>query len=138
MKKEFFGLLALLFLIVSCTEDDGQREGFASDLLGSWSKTYEQEQGIIINNYTFNDNSTFKRRIEWLGFNGAPKTELTDSSEYTGTFKVEGDSLFFRNLESEGGFDSKFWIENNVLYLVYITYPADAPVLTQMEYKRID
>tara|TARA_R110002012_G_scaffold85005_1_gene212027 strand:- start:13872 stop:14285 length:414 start_codon:yes stop_codon:yes gene_type:complete len=137
MRKGFFGLLALL-LIVSCTKDDGQSEGFPPDLLGSWSKTYEQEQGIIINNYTFNENSTFKRRIEWFGFNGAPKTELTESSEYTGTFEVEGDSLFFRNLEGQGGFDSKFWIKNNVLHLEYITYPADAPVLTQMKYERID
>ena len=137
MRKGFFGLLALL-LIASCTKDDGQSEGFTPDLLGSWSETYEQEQGIIVENYTFNVNSRFERRIDWFGFNGAPKTELTESSEYTGTFEVEGDSLFFRNLEGQGGFDSKFSIKNNVLHLEYITYPADAPVLTQIKYERID
>jgi len=137
MNKGFLGLF-ISFLIVSCNKADEPTQDFEPNLLGTWSETYEQEQGTIINNYTFKVNATFKRRIEWLGFNGAPKTELTDSSEYTGIFKVEGDSLFFRNLEGEGGFDSKFWIENNVLYLEYITYPADAPVLTQIQYKRID
>ncbi|MBA4744624.1 MAG: hypothetical protein H2058_05155 [Muricauda sp.] len=137
MSKGFIGFFIFL-LIVSCNKADEPTQGFEPNLLGSWSKTYEQEQGIIINNYTFNVNSTFKRRIEWFGFNGAPKTELTESSEYTGTFEVEGDSLFFRNLEGQGGFNSKFWIKNNVLHLEYITYPADAPVLTQIKYEKID
>ena len=138
MKNGFFGLLVLLFLAVSCTKEDEGSEGFTPDLLGSWSQTYEQEQGIIVENYTFNVNSRFERRIDWFGFNGAPKTELTESSEYTGTFKVDGDSLFLRNLEGKGGLNSKFWIKDNILHLEYITYPADAPVLTQMKYERID
>ena len=138
MKKEFFGLLALLFLAVSCTKEDEGREGFAPNLLGSWSQTYEQEQGVVVNTYTFKVNSRFERRIDWFGFNGAPKTELTESSEYKGAFNVEGDSLFLRNLEDKGGLNSKFWIKGNILHLEYITYPADAPVLTQMKYERID
>ncbi len=138
MRKGIFGILALWFLVVSCSNEDDTREYFTSDLLGSWSQAYDQEQGIIIENYTFNENSRFERRIEWYGFNGAPKTELTESSENKGIFEVERDSLFFRNLEGKSGFDSKFWIKNDALYLEYITYPADAPVLTQMKYERMD
>jgi hypothetical protein len=140
MEKGFItSLIVLFFVITSCTDNNKvAEENFEPDLTGSWNRTDDQAEGNIVSTYTFKSNSSYIYRIDWFGFNGEPKTELTSSSESTGVFKVEGDSLFFQNLNYGSGLNSKFWIEGNVLHLEYISYPADAPVLTQMKYNRID
>ncbi|MGN7515763.1 MAG: hypothetical protein ACTHOM_15400 [Allomuricauda sp.] len=132
MGKIVVGLLVLLLSISSCSKDSSKAENIAVDLIGSWSSSNDQAEGKIVSTYTFNDNSTYLFRTDWFGFNGEPKTKLTEFSENSGAFEVERDSLFL------GSFSSRYWIKEDVLYLEYITYPADAPVLTQMKYNRID
>jgi hypothetical protein len=139
MKKIFVKILiVLLFFISSCADnDDANDENSTTDLIGSWSKTRNQGDGLTISTYTFEGDFTYEFESESFGYNGKPITELTGSSEIHGTFKVEVDSLIFRT-SSSGFLKSKFWIENNVLHLEYISYPADAPVLTKMEYNKVD
>jgi len=139
MKKGFKSLFVIFFLFISCADEDRVNEdNFEADLTGRWNRSDYQVEGEIVSTYTFRSNSTYTYRIDWFGFNGKSKTELTDSSESTGVFGVEGDSIFFQNFEFNSEFSSKFWIKDDVLKLEYITYPADAPVLTQMEYNRVD
>lgn len=140
MRKVGIKSLGVLFVLaLSCTSNDDVNEaGLAMDLMGSWDQMTEQEAGKIVFTYTFNEDSSYLYKVDFYGFNGKPKTERTDSSETSGTFEAEGDSLFFKRPGYEGVFKSKFWIEDNVLNLEYISYPADAPVLAQMEYQRVD
>ena len=139
MEKIFVkSLFLLLFLATSCNhEDDGIEETNASDLIGSWSETRNQGDGLTISTYTFESDFTYEFEFESFGYNGKPITELTGSSEIHGTFEVETDSVIFRT-SSSGFLKSKFWIEDDVLHLEYISYPADAPILSQLEYNRVD
>ncbi|WP_108425469.1 hypothetical protein [Flagellimonas amoyensis] len=140
MKKAVLASIYTLFvLMVSCNDkDDDHGESSVADLLGQWSDTFDQGDGKIITSYTFMADSTYGFSSDFFGFNGKPLTELTGFSEVSGVFEVEGDSLILRAAQSEGFFKSKFWIKDDVLHLEYISYPADAPVLTQMEYDRVD
>ncbi|MEE1964482.1 hypothetical protein V1387_17470 [Allomuricauda taeanensis] len=140
MKKVILASIYFLFvLLASCNDnDDDHGESSMADLLGQWSDTYDQGDGKRISSYTFMGDSTYEFRSDSYGFNGKPITELTGFSEVSGVFEVEGDSLILQAAQSEGVFKSKFWIKDDVLHLEYISYPADAPVLTQMEYDRID
>ncbi|KAB5485658.1 MULTISPECIES: hypothetical protein [Flagellimonas] len=140
MKKTFLASICTLFvLMVSCNDnDDDYGKSSVADLLGQWSDTFDQGDGKRISSYTFMEDSTYEFRSDSFGFNGKPLTELTGFSEISGVFEVEGDSLILRATQSEGFFKSKFWIKGDVLHLEYISYPADAPVLTQMEYDRVD
>ncbi|MDF0708647.1 hypothetical protein [Flagellimonas okinawensis] len=138
MTKGFYLLLLLSAVLTSCSGDDTIAGASENDLMGSWVRTDDQQDGSIVTTYSFHGDLTYRYTTEWFGFNGEPKTVMTSFSRTNGLFDVEGDSLFLQSLEYQGGFNAKFSIFDDVLYLEYITYPADAPVITKLNYHKVD
>ena len=145
MKKllSICGLLIMLsVLLVSCKKKDDVKVAKRDILTGSWSETSQKPYNRILHFET----------------DGKFSMEVLDNTGYAnltlkGKYVIEGDSLTVTLLESVeqqgGGKEIKTLINNKifekgtfnvkdfVLTLNYITYPADAPVLTQAKYNKI-
>lgn len=108
--------------------------------------------GIV---YEFEADTNYSYTVDFYGFEDENPDEIIGSSVRKGTFEIDGDSIFFRDTETvswEKGFKpepetrilngekygSRFSIVGSTLTLHYISYPADAPVQTQMEFERFD
>lgn len=162
--KRIFGVLASIVLLYSCdkvAEVNFQQE----DLIGKWQRTDVVPSGLseadfryfdMELNYSFNEDGTCSYKVNFYGFKDEDPDEIIGQSENIGTFEVKGDSVFIKDLQNtswEKGFNpepdtihfegaasygSRFEINDNVLTLYYISYPADAPMQTQMSYERVD
>ena len=152
-------------LFSCCDDSDSLTKPYSDeDLIGSWVRIDRIPSGRSESDFRyFNIESTFKFRtdtyysytVDFYGFEDENPEEIIGSSVRKGTFEIVGDSLFFRDTETtswEIGFrpepetrilsgekyGSRFDILARTLTLSYISYPADAPVQTQMEYVRSD
>ncbi|MDC6406767.1 MULTISPECIES: hypothetical protein [Maribacter] len=166
MKNSFLpGLFFVLILSISCEKEDGiNAELRGSAIIGTWNRFDEIPSGGIREEYryfdvetlhTFELDGTYTYKVNYYGFKDENPNELMGQSENKGTFEVNNDSVFIRVFENtswEKGFKPKpetillngeaygnrFTIKNETLTLYYISYPADAPVQTQMSFKRLE
>ena len=105
--------------------------------------------------FKFRADTNYSYTVDFYGFEDENPDEIIGSSVRKGTFEIVGDSIFFMDTETiswEKGFrpepetrildgekyGNRFTILGRILSLSYISYPADAPVQTQMEYERTD
>jgi len=162
--KNIVGIMACIAVLFSCdkvAEVNYQEE----DLIGVWQRTDVIPSGLseadfryfdMELNYTFNSDGTYSYKVNFYGFKDENPDEIIGQSENLGTFEIKGDSLFIKDLQNtswEKGFNpepdttyfenaasygSRFEVKEDVLTLYYISYPADAPVKTQMSYERVD
>ena len=132
-------LLMLSVLFVSCKKKNDVK---TDALTGAWSETPQQSYDRRI---IFNTDGKFSLQV--LGPDGYPQLTLN------GKYIIKGDSLtvtIMENLEKQGAgkvvktvtnyniFEKgTFSVKDNVLTLNYLTYPADAPVLTQSKFNQI-
>ncbi|KAA2216509.1 hypothetical protein [Maribacter flavus] len=166
MKNSFLpSLFFVLILSISCEKEDGiNAELRGSSIIGTWNRFDEIPSGGIREEYryfdeetlhTFELDGTYTYKVNYYGFKDENPNELMGQSENKGTFEVNNDSVFIRVFENtswEKGFKPKpetillngeaygnrFTIKNETLTLYYISYPADAPVQTQMSFKRLE
>lgn len=151
--------LTLLTLFSGCKKDDNDFE--SNTLLGTWehrepsSAPNGKINGELRIRYYLKPNANYSFRVDYYGIDSPRIDELTGWTEINGSYEVELDSVYMRNEEIEywsklfgptvktelvykQDLNSRFQIANNVLTLDYISYPAEAPIKTQMNYKRVD
>ncbi len=134
-----------------------------SALLGSWQHIEKIPSGHSEADfryfdvewiYEFNSNATYSHLVNFYGFDDENPDEIIGQSETLGTYEIKRDSVFLKGKAMtswEKGFNpeptttklsgeaygSRFEITDDTLSLFYLSYPADAPVQTQMDYKRL-
>lgn len=163
--KSILGIVMLIGLFFSCEKIDPVSGSDLSDvLIGNWQRSESIPSGrseadfryfTIESTFKFRTGSKYTNTINFYGFEDENPSEIIGSSERIGIFEIKGDSIFFKDIEMtswEKGFNpipqtttlngqaygNRFEIEENVLTLYYISYPADAPIQTQMSYKRAE
>ncbi|WP_430966714.1 hypothetical protein [Spongiimicrobium sp. 2-473A-2-J] len=163
--KRIFGMVLLIGLFLSCKKSDSVfGPGLDNALIGTWQRAESIPSGrsaadfryfVMESTFRFGKDATYSYTLDFYGFEDENPNEIIGSSERIGTFEVKGDRIFFRDIETtswENGFnptpqtkalngqvyENRFEIAENVLTLHYISYPADAPVQTQMSYKRVE
>jgi hypothetical protein len=145
--KYKFSLLAIIILLISasaCKKDKTQPE-VRPALYGDWQELSLNAgfQRII----SFRSNNSFKMDV----VNLIPPSVII--STYTGTYTLKNDSVKVNVTEEKVVKDKvlvsnaavsinlydkgAYRVENNVLTLKYITYPADAPVNTEAKIRRL-
>ena len=160
----FFIMVTSLLILSSCHKENAVAlDEYESEIVGSWSRTDVIPSGVsntdlryfdMITTYTFDADKQYSYKVEFYGFEDENPEEVMGSSENIGTYEVRGDSLFIKaevNTSWEEGFQpnphtiqlngrvygNKFSIVADRLLLYYISYPADAPVPTQMGYDKV-
>ncbi len=161
--KYVIGIIGLICLFFSCEDSDSVSEPYSGeDLIGSWVRIDRIPSGRsesdfryfnMESTYKFGGDSNYSYTVDFYGFEDDNPDEIIGSSLRKGTFEIVGDSIFFRDEQTtswEKGFmpepetrilngekyGNKFAILDRTLTLSYISYPADAPVQTQMTYER--
>ncbi|MEJ5964154.1 hypothetical protein [Pedobacter immunditicola] len=141
MKIFSFGkvLMLLSVILLSCKKDKN-----VDPLNGIWELTQNQGYGSRLK---FGPGQKFSMILTYADSSNHSMTQ-------NGEFSIKGDSLFVNisevveklNAQTEGKtsvnytlFDkATFDVRGSKLSLNYITYPADAPVATQMIYTQVD
>ncbi len=134
-----------------------------SALLGSWQHIEKIPSGLSEADfryfdvewiYEFNSDATYSHLVNFYGSDDENPNEIVGQSETLGTYEIQRDSVFIKgtvisswdkdfNPEptttklSGEAFGSRFKITDDTLSLFYLSYPADAPLQTQMDYKRL-
>ncbi|MDN3547691.1 hypothetical protein [Mucilaginibacter aquaedulcis] len=140
----FTFLICGLLIIHGCKKDKKQKEQELDSIIGSWMNPQTTES--IFQTVHFMSDGTFSSTTTFNSEN--PATVSTTS----GTFKTKGDSLFvaIKELSERKGnktpvkttvnyklYDNAtFDVTNSILTLRYTTYPADAPVATEVKFQR--
>lgn len=163
MKSVRIFIILAMVVILSCNSDNDDSIDLTK-LSGTWKRLDVISSGHTEEDlryfdmetiYDFSQDETFSFKVNFYGFKDTNPDEIVGQSINRGTFEVEGDSLFVKastNLswDSEyspepettlldGSFDGfRYEIKDNILTLYYISYPADAPVATQISYNRVD
>ncbi|SEC74547.1 hypothetical protein SAMN05192540_3974 [Maribacter dokdonensis] len=159
----FLGITVLMILFFSCEKKDSELGIDLTDkFIGNWQLIQSIPSGrseldtryfISERNLRFETNGKYSHTGYNYGFDDENPNEIVGSTEIIGNFDIKGDSIFFRNKEItswdkvfrpitqttfvEGQeYGNRFEIEDDVLTLYYISYPADAPIPTQISYKR--
>ncbi|MBD0778874.1 hypothetical protein HPE56_13820 [Maribacter sp. ANRC-HE7] len=162
--KRFSIAFTLFFLLGSCEKENAVAvDLLESAIIGAWSRTDVVPSGVtntdlryfdVKTTYTFDSDKTYSYRVDFYGFEDENPEAIIGSSENVGSYKVRGDSLFIKavaNTSWEEGFKpdpettrlggeaygNKFRIADDELTLYYISYPADAPVPTQMTFEKV-
>ncbi len=163
MKTVRIFIILAMGVILSCNSDnDGTID--LIKLSGTWNRVDEIPSGRTAEDfryfdmetiYDFSPDQTFSFKVNFYGFKDTNPNEIVGQSINRGTFEVEGDSLFVKALTNlswnseyspepkttllDGRFDGfRYEIKDNILTLYYVSYPADAPVATQIRYHRVD
>jgi len=148
MKKRTVNVYGLLLMLsvcfVACKKDNNSKSNSA--LMGVWQQTPKESYNSTI---TFATDSKFSMDLVALE---NTSYLLTNSGKYS----VKGDSLIvnvLQSVEKVGGksevrtFDNNnknvlyekatYSIKDNILTLSYISYPADAPIRTEVKFSKI-
>jgi hypothetical protein len=161
MKRNIVMTKLILFVITvllfsSCEKRADDKLISDNLIIGTWVDTTNANPGgYYINELILNNNATFTDKSSSYGiYNGQVKNELSGWFERTGNYEVNGNKISFvskkvvswdsfyggdpvTNLETQVIFENcTFMINNNILELNYITYPADAPENTIREYEK--
>ncbi|MEM8765438.1 MAG: hypothetical protein AAGD88_16575 [Bacteroidota bacterium] len=163
--KSIIGLIGLICIFSSCDNSEPVPEPYSGeDLVGGWARIDRIPSGSSESDfryfnmeitYEFEKDTNYSYTVDFYGFEDENPDEIMGSSVRKGTFEIVGDSIYFRDKETvswEKGYrpepetrilngekyGSRFSIVGSTLTLHYISYPADAPVQTQMEFERFD
>jgi len=155
-------IITISFTLWSCKNYDdelGSINNFTSnDLFGIWTDTLKSgSSGTTINVLTFNPNGTFVSSTNSYGvYSGQKSNNLSGYFEYYGNYVLSIKNIYFKSQQSiswdsfTGGnpvktlkdeviFEScTYKISNDTLNISYISYPADAPIATNRQYKRTE
>jgi hypothetical protein len=163
MKTVRILIILAMGLVLSCNSDNDETIDLAT-ISGTWSRVDVIPSGRSAEDfryfdmetiYDFSQDETFSFKVNFYGFKDANPNEIVGQSINRGTFKVDGDSLFVKALTNiswdseyspepetillDGRSDGfRYEIKDNILTLYYVSYPADAPVDTQISYSRVD
>lgn len=155
MKNNIFSFKVLLFITSVLIFSSCERKTDET-LNGTWAYTTDSNpRGYIINEITFNNDGSFTKKITWHGiYEGQDSDELSAWTEITGNFEANEDILIitatkFITWDSFLSADPVTTIKTELLYrnctfdinekileLKYLTFPADAPVQTRSLYKK--
>ena len=162
--KNVFVVLNCIVLLYSC-EKIIEINNHEEDLTGEWRHTDiipsgPHETGYkyfdVVSTISFETDAKYALEIDYYGFKDENPNEIIGSSKTLGNYQIRADSVFIKSLQNtswEKEFNpepytvlyedakssgSRFEINDNILTLYYISYPADAPVQTQMSYERVD
>ncbi|WP_231465293.1 MULTISPECIES: hypothetical protein [unclassified Pedobacter] len=136
-----FGIFFLLSIIfISCKKD--KPAGKTDVLTGAWQEA--SVNGSIGRRLIFKPDGLFTMEI-W--------SSTAKTSEVNGTYKIDGENLTVnisesvefnaagnptkRNVSYQLFEKGKFSITNTILSIKYISYPADAPVNTELKFGKI-
>jgi hypothetical protein len=155
-------IITISFTFWSCKnydDDISSLNNFTpNDLFGVWTDTLKSgTTGKTVNMLTFNPNGSFVAGTNTYGIYGGQKSnDLSGYFEYYGNYVLSIKNIYFKSQQSiswdsfAGGnpvktqkdqviFEScTYKISSDTLNISYITYPADAPVVTKRQYKRIE
>ncbi|TLX72410.1 hypothetical protein E9993_17910 [Labilibacter sediminis] len=147
----------LVLLLSSCEKKDDDKLIDDNILIGTWVDTVNAlPNGYYINELIFDSNTSFSEKSSAYGiYNGQDYNELSgwfvrtgnyglveNKIEFTAKKVVSWDSFFggdpVTTNETRVIFEnSTFSINNDILELNYITYPADAPENTKRQYVKL-
>tara|TARA_R110001583_G_scaffold111363_1_gene260407 strand:- start:6124 stop:6624 length:501 start_codon:yes stop_codon:yes gene_type:complete len=163
MRIKLISIFFISFLFYSCETDDSVPvDEYGAALLGSWSRTDVIPSGgseadyryfDMVATYRFLSDYSYSYTIDFYGFEDDDPEEIIGSSENTGTYRVEGDSVFIKAMVNTSwdkvfqpnpetidlnveAYASRFKIVDDKLTLYYISYPADAPIAAEISYIR--
>ena len=160
----FLGLICSILFLGSCEKERmDSLDGLEAAIIGSWSRTDVTPSGRseadfryfdMVITYSFDAKDNYSYTVDFYGFKDENPEELIGSSMNKGSYEVRGDSVFIKakvHTSWEKGFKpnpksillngetygNRFEIIDQTLTLFYISYPADAPVPTQMSYTKV-
>ncbi len=144
--------------VVACSNYEGDEMPLyvESEIFGVWVDTVAaQPRGYYVNELAFSANGAFVSGTNFYGlYDGQAANELSGYFEYYGNYVLSAKNIYFVSKQTvswdnfTGGnpvttvkdeviFEScTYKIDKNTLELSYITYPADAPVVTTRRYIR--
>lgn len=154
----------LVFLVLSCQAEDQNslKENFNSfeyaGLTGEWSYSMEMDsQELLVYDLVISEDSTFIWKVSHVAYENQNVGDLLWWSEYSGAAEVRWPNSLILKSETnrwwEGSRDMTpiteassrliyedctYEIINNTLKLSYTTYPADAPVDTEMILTKVE
>jgi hypothetical protein len=152
----FFAVF-FIALFSSCDKENNTLKDL-NVLSGTWrDSVVALPRGYYINELKVMNNSTFTSKGSSYGiYNGQSANDLTGWFEYSGTFTLNSNNINFTShkftswdsfyvgsqpqtkIQDQIIFENcTFKIEGEILEINYTTYPADAPVNTMRQYKRI-
>lgn len=146
-----------ILLISSCEKKVDDKLIGDDILIGTWADTENALSGGYYVNELIFDNSSFTEKSNSYGiYNEQDNNELSGWFVRTGNYELYKNKITF-NAKEVVSWDSftggepittneskvifencTYTINNNILELNYITYPADAPVNTIRQYKKRD
>lgn len=148
-------LIVLILLVSSCNKKDNDILIDNNVLVGTWVDTvFALHNAYYINELVFNGNKSFTEKSYAYGiYSGQATDELSGWFERTGTYELDINKIEFlaekvvewdsfnggepvTTNETSMIFENcTFTVNNNILELNYITYPADAPENTTRQYQ---
>ena len=152
MRNSAIAGAAMILALVSCSEPVLSTP---RDIVGSWiSREPLQPRGSMDRILTFGRDGTFAFRVDSYGVYSSSR-KLSSYSEIVGRYTADEDRLqlepisvttwdsFYGDAQPiiaahSGSLldDATFQIRGNELTLTYLSYPADAPVVTTMRFRR--
>lgn len=138
-----WALLLIILLASACKKDKVQPDVEVNTLRGTWK---ERETTPDFNRY-------LKLTQDSIFLIYKPINTLNEESYFSGTYAIKGDSLKADFNELITKRDNKliskvkiygqvldnatFRVNNNILTLKYVTYPADAPMVTRATFDKV-
>lgn len=146
----------LILLLSSCDKKDDDILIGDNVLIGTWVDTANALPNVYyINELIFDNNNSFTDKSSAYGiYSGQANNELSGWFVRTGNYELDKNKIGFlaekvvswdsffggdpvTTIETYVIFENcTFTINNNILELNYITYPADAPENTIRQYKK--
>ncbi|MFD1257037.1 hypothetical protein ACFQ3S_09535 [Mucilaginibacter terrae] len=143
VKFAVYALLLLVLLVSACKKDKARPDVEFNTLQGTWK---DRES-------TPNFNKFLKVTQDSIFLMFKPIGNFNEESYFSGTYNIKGDSLKVNFNESVTKRDNKviskikiygqvldnatFKLNNNILALKYLSYPADAPVVARSTFEKV-
>lgn len=159
-KIKYLILLVTTFFVVACSnyeDTEALPSGSENEIYGVWIDTVAaQPQGYYVHQLVIQPNGSFLSGTRTFGiYSGQGKNELSGYFEQYGNYVLSKQNIYFVAKQSVSWdsftnqppltsvkdvviFEScTYRIYRETLELTYITYPADAPVITKRSYTKI-
>ena len=159
-KIKYLTLLVATFFVVACSsyeDTEALPSGSENEIYGVWIDTVTaQPQGYYIHELVIQPNGSFLSGARMFGiYSGQGDNELSGYFEQYGNYVLSKQNIYFvaKQTVSWDSFTNQppltlvkdvvifesctYRIYGETLELTYITYPADAPVITKRSYTKI-
>ena len=158
-KIKYLTLLVATFFVVACSsyeDTEALPSGTENDIYGVWIDTVTaQPQGYYIHELVIQPNGSFLSGARMFGiYSGQGDNELSGYFEQYGNYVLSKQNIYFvaKQTVSWDSFTNQppltsvkdvvifesctYKVNGKTLELTYITYPADAPVITKRIYTK--